>query len=164
MIEKIISGGQTGADRAGLDAAIELGIPHGGWCPKGRRAEDGKIDDKYNLLETTSTSYDQRTRNNAKESDGTVVICSFEKRNSPGTVLTMRLLKEQNKPFIMFFTNGDIDIYKQALADYIKNENIKVLNVAGNRESVSPGVYKFAKQLIIEAINVLNAPKENFTI
>ena len=71
---KIISGGQTGADRGGLDAAMDLGIEHGGWCPKGRRAEDGRIPDRYTLEETTSTDYTVRTEKNVEWADGTVVF------------------------------------------------------------------------------------------
>ena len=74
MIEKIISGGQTGADCAALDFAIEHGIPHGGWCPGGRLAEDGPIDARYQLKETPSANYTQRTEWNVRDSDGTVVF------------------------------------------------------------------------------------------
>src|ERR1022692_3703229 len=74
VLQKIVSGGQTGADRAALDFAIEHGIPHGGWCPKGRRSEEGPIDVRYELKETPSTVYLQRTEWNARDSDGTVVF------------------------------------------------------------------------------------------
>jgi len=73
-LDKIISGGQTGADRAGLDAAMELNIPIGGWCPKGRKAEDGPIADKYPLQETTSGDYRVRTEKNVKDSEGTIIF------------------------------------------------------------------------------------------
>ena len=74
MIEKIISGGQTGADQGALDAAINLGIPHGGWIPKGRITEDGPLPDRYNLIEMPSASYPDRTRKNIRESDGTLIL------------------------------------------------------------------------------------------
>ena len=74
MIEKIISGGQTGADRAALDWAIWRNIPHAGWCPKGRKALDGPLDYRYNLEETPSGNYLQRTEWNARDSDGTVIF------------------------------------------------------------------------------------------
>ena len=74
VITKIVSGGQSGADQGGLDAAIELGIPHGGWCPKGRKSEDGAIPDKYNLVETKSGDYRVRTEQNVVDSDATVVF------------------------------------------------------------------------------------------
>jgi hypothetical protein len=73
---RIISGGQTGVDRAALDFAIAHGIPHGGWCPAGRKAEDGTIDLRYQLKETPSSNYVQRTEWNARDSDGTVVFSS----------------------------------------------------------------------------------------
>jgi Circularly permutated YpsA SLOG family len=71
MLRKIVSGGQTGADRAGLDFAMEVGLDHGGYVPKGRKAEDGRIDDRYQLTELATTSYPVRTRRNVMESDGT---------------------------------------------------------------------------------------------
>ncbi|MCD6446738.1 MAG: putative molybdenum carrier protein, partial [Candidatus Marinimicrobia bacterium] len=83
---KIISGGQTGADRAGLDAAMELNIPVGGWCPKGRKSEDGPIDNKYPLQETTSGDYRVRTERNVKESDGTLIFTLG--KPTGGTALT----------------------------------------------------------------------------
>lgn len=73
IIMKIISGGQTSADRAALDFAIKHAIPYGGWCPKGRRAEDGPIDAKYQLQESPSSNYTKRTKRNARDSDGTVI-------------------------------------------------------------------------------------------
>jgi hypothetical protein len=87
MLRKIISGGQTGADRAGLDFAIETGLEHGGYVPRGRKAEDGRIDDRYNLVELTTSSYPARTRRNIEESDGTVIF-SLERLLSGGTKLT----------------------------------------------------------------------------
>ena len=74
MLRKIISGGQTGADRAGLDFAIQAGLEHGGYVPKGRKAEDGRIDDRYQLIELSSSSYVDRTKRNVEESDGTIRI------------------------------------------------------------------------------------------
>ena len=76
MVERIVSGGQSGADRAALDFAISRGIPHSGWCPKGRKAEDGAIDARYNLTETPSANYLQRTEWNARDFDGTVIFPS----------------------------------------------------------------------------------------
>ena len=74
IVERIVSGGQSGVDRAALDVARELGYPTGGWCPKGRRAEDGPIDDGYPLIETPSDRYVQRTRWNVRDSDGTLIL------------------------------------------------------------------------------------------
>jgi hypothetical protein len=90
MLRKIISGGQTGADRAGLDFAIEKGLEHGGYVPRGRKAEDGRIDDRCNLVELSTSSYPARTRRNIEESDGTVIF-SLERLLSGGTKLTWGL-------------------------------------------------------------------------
>jgi hypothetical protein len=79
MPPKIVSGGQTGADRAALDWAIFHDLPHGGWCPKGRKAEDGVIPDQYQLTETSSASYPQRTQWNVRDSDGTVIFTMTSK-------------------------------------------------------------------------------------
>jgi predicted Rossmann-fold nucleotide-binding protein len=87
MLRKIISGGQTGADRAGLDFALETGLEHGGYVPSGRKAEDGRIDERYNLVELSTDSYPARTRRNIEESDGTVIF-SLERLLSGGTKLT----------------------------------------------------------------------------
>ncbi len=89
---KIISGGQTGVDRAALDVAIELGIPHGGWCPKGRRAEDGRIPDRYHLTETPSSGYWPRTVLNVRDCTATLVVVDSRFPSSPGTSKTIDLL------------------------------------------------------------------------
>jgi hypothetical protein len=90
VIEKIVSGGQTGADRAGLDAAIELGIPHGGWVQKGRKTEDGGLPEQYHLKEMPIASYAARTEQNVIDSDGTLIV-SHGKLNG-GSAMTRRLL------------------------------------------------------------------------
>src|SRR5260370_11209323 len=87
MLRKIISGGQTGADRAGLDFAIETGLEHGRYVPRGRKAEDGSIDERYNLVELSTSSYPARTRRNIEESNGTVIF-SLQRLLSGGTKLT----------------------------------------------------------------------------
>src|SRR5262249_20137195 len=88
LIARLVSGGQTGVDRAALDAALEVGVPCGGWCPKGRKAEDGRIDDRYPLCETPSAAYSQRTRWNVRDSDGTLVLAWGEPTG--GTLLTVK--------------------------------------------------------------------------
>lgn len=94
MLKKIISGGQTGVDRAALDAAILLKIPHGGWCPKGRLSEVGKIPDKYLLKETESSDYSERTKLNIHDSDGTLIfVPSTPIKVTDGTLLTIQKSK-----------------------------------------------------------------------
>ena len=89
MVKKIISGGQTGADRAGLDVALTVGLPIGGWCPQGRRAEDGPIPDGYPLVETAERNYQTRTRRNVEDSDGTLIL-NLGKLDG-GTAFTVKL-------------------------------------------------------------------------
>lgn len=147
MIRKVISGGQTGADRAGLDAAIDSGFDHGGWCPRGRKASDGPIPEKYNLQETEEEDYPPRTERNVRDGDGTIIFCS-SKRMSPGCRLTRALCVKHQKPYKLV----DVDILRyeiaqgdeqtiQALREWIEEDGIETLNVAGSRENKSPGIY-----------------------
>ena len=140
MLEKIISGGQTGADRAGLDVAINAGFPCCGWCPKGRKAEDGEIPAKYPLQETKSSDYRVRTEQNVKDSDGTVIFTFGEVTG--GSALTIKFAKKHKKPFLSIdLSNEDIALLSKRVLDWIKQENIRILNLAGSRESKSPGIY-----------------------
>ena len=100
LAEKIVSGGQTGADRAALDWSIKNGIPHGGWCPKGRKAEDGPIDGKYQLKETPSSNYPQRTEWNVRDSDGTVVF-SVKAVLTGGSKRTVDLARQHHSRFFI---------------------------------------------------------------
>jgi Circularly permutated YpsA SLOG family len=104
MIRKIISGGQTGADRAGLDFAIETGLEHGGYVPRGRKAEDGRIDERYNLIELSNSSYPARTKRNIEKSDGTVIF-SLERVLSGGTKLTLELANDWTLTMMRIFLN-----------------------------------------------------------
>jgi hypothetical protein len=143
VISCIVSGGQTGVDRAALDAAIELGLDHGGWCPRGRRAEDGAIDPTYRLRETRSAKYHVRTRRNVLDSDGTLIISCGEL--SGGTELTLRVARRYGKPaFVVELPEADVEEIRRWLAEH----RIQILNVAGPRESTSPGVYRFARSLL----------------
>jgi hypothetical protein len=99
QLSKIISGGQTGADRAALDFAMAHNIPHGGWIPKGRRTEDGPLDNKYRLRELPDTSYAKRTERNVLDSDGTLIISHGRLKPSGGSALTRRLAKDHNRPW-----------------------------------------------------------------
>ncbi|HXL55935.1 MAG TPA: putative molybdenum carrier protein [Chitinophagaceae bacterium] len=145
---KIISGGQTGVDRAALDVALELGIECGGFCPKGRRSEDGIIPEKYLLTETTTDQYPERTELNVKTSEGTLVL--IDKEADRGTALTISLCKRYHKPCMV------IDLLKENqnedIVDWIKENKITVLNVAGNRESFSPGIWKKAHGFLLRQI------------
>jgi hypothetical protein len=140
-LEKIVSGGQTGVDRAALDAALDAGFPCGGWCPRGRRAEGGPIDPRYPLSETPWDGYPQRTEWNVRDSDGTLVLTHGEPDR--GTALTIDLAGKRGKPCLVLDLAGEPD-YQQLLA-WINANKIKVLNVAGPRESSRPGMYQLAR-------------------
>lgn len=130
-VTKIVSGGQTGVDRGALDAAIELGIPHGGWCPKGRYAEDGPIPDRYQLLELASSDYKVRTEQNVIDSDGTLIL--YRERLQGGTALTNRLAKEHEKPLMRI--RIDRTIPYATIITWLVDHEIRVLNIAGPRGS-----------------------------
>jgi hypothetical protein len=155
MLRKIISGGQTGADRAGLDFAIEKGLEHGGYVPKGRRAEDGRIDERYNFVELSTSSYPARTRKNIEESDGTVIF-SLERSLSGGSKLTRDYAHKPGKPVLHIYEtrkeripNPDsLRLEIQALTDFLRSNKIAVLNVAGPRESNEPGVYEWTLNML----------------
>lgn len=140
-IKKIISGGQTGADRAGLDAAIDLGIDYGGSIPKGRRTEDGTLPERYTkIIELETSSYPARTEKNVIESDATVIFTYTDK--GTGSSLTAEVARRHNKPYL------HINLEDKRNGDAIKEvsewfDNIKptVLNVAGSRESGARGIY-----------------------
>ncbi len=149
MVEKIISGGQTGVDRAALDAALELGIPCGGWCPKGRRAEDGIIPDRYPLQETSSPSYPLRTEMNVEDSDGTLILTQGSL--SGGTLLTLKLARKHRKPYILVDLAEEADA--SSVQEWCQKYRVGILNIAGPRESEAPGIYhrafSFLKELFI---------------
>ncbi len=134
IISKIISGGQTGADRAALDWAIANNIKHGGWCPKGRLAEDGMIDQKYNLQETPKSEYIQRTEWNVRDSDATVIFSTSPKL-SGGSLATVEIAMSLNKPYLVLSSiNSNIE-NPAFLLQFLKENGVNVLNVAGPRKS-----------------------------
>jgi predicted Rossmann-fold nucleotide-binding protein len=154
LFEKIISGGQTGVDRAALDAAMELGIPCGGWCPQGRRAEDGRIPDHYPLQEASSPDYPVRTRLNVEDSDGTLVITAGSPKG--GTALTLKLARKFHKPFLLVDLTRKTD--PSAVWQWINETHVRILNVAGPREGESAGIFEKASAFLLE---VLTPPPEN---
>jgi hypothetical protein len=137
--DKVISGGQSGADRSALDVAIALGIPHGGWCPKGRRAEDGTIDPRYALTETGAGAYRVRTERNVRDSDGTVVITIGPPTG--GSALTIDLALRHDRPLLHI--DLDEQTSEEAAADlemWRQVRGVGVVNVAGPRQSTTPGI------------------------
>ncbi len=144
MLLKIVSGGQTGVDRAALDAGLEGGIQVGGWCPVGRRAEDGKIPERYPLVELDSPEYDARTEQNVVDSAATLVLNLGVLAD--GTALTVQLARKHRKPCLVVQLDGDAD--PGTVAEWIRKLGVKVLNIAGPRESKRPGVYESALQFV----------------
>jgi hypothetical protein len=145
-IDKIISGGQTGVDRAALDVALAMGIDCGGWCPKGRRAEDGPIASRYPLVETASTAYSQRTKRNVRDSDGTLILTRGQPRG--GTLLTQRTAVELGKPCLSIDLSAPAALAE--IREWLGRHAVGVLNVAGPRESQSPGITLEATRLLHE--------------
>ncbi len=149
---KIISGGQIGADRAGLDVALKWHIPHGGWCPKGRKAIDGKIPTRYNLDEMATPSYLARTKQNVLDSDGTVVFY-FDKAKG-GTKRTIDFCVELKKNYLEinlsepFLTN--CLLFKTWFDVQLRNckGNLYILNVAGSRESEFNNIYNLVTEIL----------------
>ncbi|HUJ00645.1 MAG TPA: putative molybdenum carrier protein [Usitatibacter sp.] len=141
---RILSGGQTGVDRAALDAALACGLAVGGWCPKGRRAEDGVIAERYPLVETPSKRYEQRTRWNVRDSDATLILALGEL--SGGSRLTADAARSAAKPLLV----GRLDLYDTArvVEEFVEAHRVRTLNVAGPRESRWPGIHARAYALL----------------
>ena len=148
---RIVSGGQTGADRAALDVAIARGIPHGGWCPSSRLAEDGPLDERYALKETPSKAYPVRTEWNVRDSDGTVVLTISPKLKG-GSRRTYLLAQKHGKPVLHLSREGGSGSPEKALRQFIEEHGIKVLNVAGSRASKEPEVAGFVQEVLERAL------------
>ncbi len=144
MLEKIISGGQTGVDRAALDAALQLGFPCGGWIPYGRRTEEGALSPLYPLVETPSAKYEPRTEWNVRDSDGTLIFT--QGAPSGGTALTIDYAEKHHKPYLVVDFNETIPA--REVKNWITNNQIATLNVAGPRASKQPTIYDLAKDFV----------------
>lgn len=156
-VRKIVSGGQTGVDRAALDAGLESGISVGGWCPRGRRAEDGRIPARYPLRETAARSYAVRTEWNVRDSDGTLILVMHEV--SSGTRLTLDLTRKLGKPALvihlrppgqdtLFSDTNSLNERTDSVVAWLRRHRIRVLNVAGPRGSSHSEVYAEARQFM----------------
>ncbi len=139
-VDKIVSGGQTGVDRAALDAALSLGIAHGGWCPQGRRAEDGPILPQYRLDETPSDDYLQRTEWNVRDSDATLILTRGAIEG--GTAATAQYAGRHEKPLLI------VDLLSQPSVEtarqWLSENHVRSLNIAGPRASKQPAIYRQA--------------------
>ena len=151
MIRKIIAGGQTGADQGALDAAIELGIPHGGWIAKGRKTESGMLDPKYDLKELPTSRYRDRTEKNVFESDGTVIISRGSLTG--GSAYTQEMAEKHHRPCL------HIDLIQTtefraaaAISQWIRENRIEILNVAGPRASHDPFIHRSVSGIISSVV------------
>jgi hypothetical protein len=153
MIKKIISGGQTGADRAALDVAIKLGIPHGGWIPKGRKAEDGPLPEIYRLKEMPTESYPARTEQNVIDSDGTLIIARG--KLTGGSDYTRQMTLKHRKQLLGIDLNLTSHYDAASLiASWIKLQRVQVLNAAGPRASEDPRIYNDVQRILEQTIQI----------
>jgi len=147
MISKIISGGQTGVDQAALDVAIELGIPHGGWIPKGRKTENGALPDKYRLKEMPTSSYAKRTEQNVIDSEGTLIISLGPLTG--GSELTHKTAMLHDRP-CLHIDLGTLNTLQavKTVRSWIVRHGIEILNIAGPRAKENPEIYDMAAKTL----------------
>ena len=144
MVERIVCGGQAGADRAALDWAITHGVPHGGWCPAGRMAEDGVIPARYQLTELPGGRYRQRTEANVRDSDATL-IASIAPELTGGSRKTMLFARRFARPWLHLHPGMD---WRSALRAWIDAHTVSTLNVAGPRASEAPDIHSFTDEVL----------------
>ncbi len=158
MLSKIISGGQTGADQAGLDAAIDCGLDHGGWIPRGRRTEAGRLPARYRMQETETFSYPERTRKNVLAADGTVVFTRG--RPTGGSALTLELARQHHRPVLHInLSGGDSFTAAANLYEWLVANRIRTLNVAGCRQSKAPGIYQEVYKVITMVVEAFQGKR-----
>lgn len=144
-VERIISGGQTGVDRAALDVALARGLAAGGFCPKGRRAEDGPIPAHYPLRETASPAYAERTRRNVQQADATLILT--QEAPAGGTALTLQAARKAGKPCRHVRLPATADAHA-ATHRWLREQGVRTLNVAGPRASEEAGIYEAARAFL----------------
>lgn len=143
----LVAGGQTGADRAALDWAIEQGLAHGGWCPRGRKTEDGVLPDRYRLRETPEAGYLQRTEWNVRDSDATLVF-TLSDRLDGGSKRTAAFADKLGKPWLHVRPG----VHPKYVARFLARHGVRTLNVAGKRESSAPGIGELVRQVLSAAV------------
>ena len=157
LCERIVSGGQTGADRGALDFAIQHGYIHGGWAPHGRLAEDGVIPAKYQLMEIADGGYRQRTRRNVADSDATLIVNLGELDG--GTLGTQVFAEKSSKPCLVVQADPGIsEEMGDSVLAWWRQHDVKILNVAGRRESKRPGICRLTGELLT-AVDAVLQPK-----
>jgi hypothetical protein len=153
---KIISGGQTGVDRAALDVALNQGIESGGWCPTGRLDEFGEIPDRYPLKELENGGFPERTLQNVKDSDGTVII--YSGKLSGGTEQTVRFCVEQQRPRLLIHASKiPVEEAARLIANFVRENKIDILDVAGPRQSEWPEGYQYAYRALDIFLNSMTS-------
>jgi len=151
LVAKVVSGGQTGVDEAALRVALVLGIPHGGWCPRGRINELGVISSQFCLSETASAESDQRTEWNVRDSDATLIL-SRKSRLEGGTELTEKFAKAWNRP--CYVVAGERKDSSEAIRNLLTRNPIRTLNIAGPRESEDPGIGSWAQDILLKGLTI----------
>jgi len=151
-VEKIISGGQTGADRGALDFALLADISHTGYVPKGRRAEDGRVPDRYEMIEMATSDYRPRTAANIKAADMTVIFMDGKVTSSRGTAMTLGVARKFKKPHVVLHIDKGIHENAKELRTALLMYKPKSINVAGHRESHSPGLQSYVKLVLFEVM------------
>ena len=154
MLNKIVSGGETGADRGALDAALARRFPCGGYCPSGRRAEDGPIPARYPLEELPTRRYQNRARRNVETSDGTLIVSS--EPLTGGTRLTADHAEKMKRPWMAVSPEFHLsDENQQRLLAWMKRRDIEVRNVAGPRASTAPEFHAVTERIVGWLIDTL---------
>jgi hypothetical protein len=143
----VVSGGQSGADRAALDWAIARGLRHGGWCPRGRKTEDGALPSRYLLQETPGAGYLQRTEWNVRDSDATLVF-TLDDRLEGGSQRTAAFAEALGKPWLHVRPG----VHPKFVARFLARHAVATLNVAGQRASKAPGVAALVEQVLSAAL------------
>jgi hypothetical protein len=149
---RIVSGGQTGVDRAALQWALAHRVPHGGWCPKGRKAEDGPIPSRFKLKETPNSSYSVRTLWNVRDSDATVIF-SRTRTLAGGTKQTAIFARKLRKPCLHLIRSVGVNDAAKQLKAFVKEQQVSVLNVAGPRASDQPYLARFVKAVLSRTLS-----------
>lgn len=144
---RLVSGGQSGADRTALDWAIEQGIQHGGWCPRGRKAEDGVLPECYQLKETPAPCYLQRTEWNVRDSDATLIF-TLDAKLDGGSKRTAAFADRLGKPWLHVRPG----VHPKYVVRFLVKHGVKTLNVAGKRESAAPGIGELVRLVLSQAV------------
>lgn len=156
---RIISGGQTGVDRGALDAALDLGVECGGWCPAGRLAEDGIIPERYPVIELEDGGYAERTAQNVMDSDGTLIISNDEPMG--GTRETIERCIEKGKPYLIIkYRETSTPEAKGKALKFLQNRYIRRLNVAGPRASQWPEGHALTYQIMSAILRRISGQKD----